>query len=122
LEVAANFILPGLGGLLFGGRSKKNAIWQMVLSGSGMGVAIVGCGIFMRVFIDSSGLHMDEEYVSAVLQNPEQLFRLFLGLGGVILGGILILGGFLWSLENAMKRWRFERPEPEEERVPSETK
>ena len=105
-EVAANFLVPGLGGLIFDKANRKNALWLMVLSVAGMVLAVAGSGVFIGVFVDSSGLRLDEEYVSEVLQKPEELYRMMLGLGGVIFGGVLILGGFLWSLENAMKRWR----------------
>jgi len=54
-----------------------------------------------------------------VLQQPEEIYKMLIGLAGVILGGVLVLGGFLWSLENAMKRWRSFKPQsPESPDVP----
>jgi hypothetical protein len=113
-EIAANFVLPGLGGLIFDRGNRKNALWQMVLSMAGMVLAGSGAATFLAVFVDSSGLHLEEDYVTGVLQNPEELYKILMGLAGVILGGILVLGGFLWSLENAMKRWRSPKPEPQD--------
>jgi len=105
-EISANFALPGLGGLIFDRSHWKNAFWQMVLSASGMILAIAGAAVFLSVFVDLSGLRLDEEYISNVIQKPEEVYKILLGVAGVILGGVLVLGGFLWSLDNAMKRWR----------------
>lgn len=113
-EIAANFLLPGLGGLIFGKNHRRNALWQIVLSASGMVLAFAGAGVFLAVFVDSSGLKLDEAYVTDVLQQPGELYKMLVGLAGVILGGVLVLGGFLWSLDNAMRRWRSFKPQPSE--------
>lgn len=113
-EIAANFVIPGLGGVIFATGSRRNAFWQMILSVSGLILTMAGSGIFLSVFVDSSGLRLEEEYVAEALQTPSELYWMMIGLAGVIFGGVLVLGGFLWSLENAMKRWRSFKPQAEE--------
>lgn len=111
-EIAANFLLPGLGGLIFDRGNRRNSLWQMVLSIAGLVLAWGGLWMILVVLGISFGSTPDREYVANVLQQPEELYKILIGLAGVILGGVLILGGFLWSLDSAMKRWSGAKAKP----------
>jgi hypothetical protein len=113
-EIAANFLLPGLGGLIFDRSNRRNSLWQMVLSVAGLILAWGGLWMILMVLGISFGATPDRQYVADALQQPEELYKILMGLAGVILGGVLILGGFLWSLDNAMKRWSSSRAQPPE--------